>query len=81
MTTAPAAAPAPEGKAMDLLDVQDALGDAKDFVLCAQMAVANFGQSDERVSAVQSATMAALERIEVVGAFLDNLAAREAVSS
>ena len=81
MTTAPAAAPATEAEPMTLLAARNTLNDAKDFVLCAQMAVASFGQSDERVSAVQSATMAALERIEVVGAFLDNLAAEKAVSS
>ena len=65
----------------NLLAARNTLNDAKDFVLCAQMAVASFGQSDERVSAVQSATMAALERIEAVGAFRDAVQAEGAVKS
>ena len=73
--------PAPDADLPNLLAARNTLNDAKDFVLCAQMAVANFGQSDERVSAVQSATMAALERIEAVETFLDNLQAEKAVSS
>ena len=75
------AAPLPESEPMDLLAARNTLNDAKDFVLCAQMAVANFGQSDDRVSAVQSATMAALERIEAVGAFRDAVQAEGAVKS
>ena len=73
--------PATDDDLPNLLAARNTLNDAKDFVLCAQMAVANFGQSDERVSAVQSATMAALERIEAVETFLDNLQAEKAVSS
>jgi hypothetical protein len=62
----------PEPKSITLLNAGDLLADARHFVLCAEMAVANFG-TDDRVSAVQSATMAALEKIQRVEEFLDNL--------
>lgn len=65
--------PLPESKSITLLSAGDILADARHFVLCAEMAVANFGGSDDRVSAVQSATMAAIEKIQMVEDFLDNL--------
>lgn len=63
----------PETKEFNLLDAGDTLADARHFVLCAEMAVANFGAADDRVSAVQSATMAAIEKIQQVEDFLDSL--------
>ena len=63
----------PETEELNLLEASDILVDARHFVLCAEMAVANFGPSDDRVSAVQSATMAAIEKIKVVEEFLDGL--------
>ena len=62
----------PETEELNLLEASDILVDARHFVLCAEMAVANFG-ADDRVSAVQSATMAAIEKIKVVEEFLDGL--------
>ena len=69
----------PETEELTLLDAGDVLADARHFVLCAEMAVANFG-NDDRVSAVQSATMAAIEKIQRVEGFLDALRDREVKS-
>ena len=69
----------PETEELTLLDAGDVLADARHFVLCAEMAVANFG-NDDRVSAVQSATMAAIEKIQRVEDFLDALREREVKS-
>ena len=69
----------PETEELTLLDAGDVLADARHFVLCAEMAVANFG-NDDRVSAVQSATMAAIEKIQRVEEFLDALREREVKS-
>ena len=69
----------PETEELTLLDAGDMLADARHFVLCAEMAVANFG-NDDRVSAVQSATMAAIEKIQRVEGFLDALRDREVKS-
>ena len=63
----------PKTEELTLLEAGDILVDARHFVLCVEMAVANFGPSDDRVSAVQSATMAAIEKIQLVEAFLDSL--------
>ena len=65
----------PETEELTLLDAGDVLADARHFVLCAEMAVASFG-NDDRVSAVQSATMAAIEKIQRVEEFLDALRER-----
>lgn len=65
-----------ENEDLTLLDAGDVLADARHFVLCAEMAVANFGPSDDRVSAVQSATMAAIEKIQRVEDFLEQLRER-----
>ena len=64
--------PLPDSKSITLLEAGDILADARYFVLCAEMAVASFG-NDDRVSAVQSATMAAVEKIRQVEDFLDRL--------
>ena len=69
----------PETEEFTLLDAGDMLADARHFVLCSEMAVANFG-NDDRVSAVQSATMAAIEKIQRVEDFLDALREREVKS-
>ena len=69
----------PETEELTLLDAGDVLADARHFVLCAEMAVANFG-NDDRVRAVQSATMAAIEKIHRVEGFLDALRDREVKS-
>ena len=68
----------PETEGLTLLDAGDVLADERHFVLCAEMAVACFGPTDDRVSAVQSATMAAIEKIKRVEDFLDCLREVEA---
>ena len=77
MATFPDSTSLSETEELTLLEAGDILADARHFVLCAEMAVANFGASDDRVSAVQSATMAAIEKIKVVEDFLDGLRGRE----
>ena len=77
MATFPDSTSLSETEELTLLEAGDILVDARHFVLCAEMAVANFGPSDDRVSAVQSATMAAIEKIKVVEDFLDGLRGRE----
>ena len=76
MATFPDSTSLSETEELTLLEASDILVDARHFVLCAEMAVANFG-ADDRVSAVQSATMAAIEKIKVVEDFLDGLRGRE----
>ena len=76
MATFPDSTSLSETEELTLLEASDILVDARHFVLCAEMAVANFG-NDDRVSAVQSATMAAIEKIKVVEDFLDGLRGRE----
>ena len=68
-----------ETEELTLLDAGDVLADARHFVLCAEMALAAFG-NNQQVSAVQSATMAAIEKIQRVEDFLDQLREREARS-
>lgn len=71
---------ASETEELTLLDACDVLADARHFVLCAEMAVGNFG-SNQQVSAVQSATMAAIEKIQRVEDFLDSLRSPDALAT
>ena len=65
----------PETEELTLLDASDVLAEARHFVRCAEMAVADFG-ADDRVNAVQSATMTAIERIRRVEDLLSTLDAK-----
>lgn len=69
-----------ETEELTVLDAGDVLADARHFVLCAEMAVANFGNT-QQVNAVQSATMAAIERIQRVEDFLDSLRSPDALAT